>query len=244
MSTWSDSGRARGTVLRGGDAATARSARMDSELRTTAFAPSRGVDARLTDPVLQDVVERARRAAEEQGRASGHAAGYAAGFTAAERDAEHAAARSERERAAREQARVAQVAHAVDLLAAAAEEFTRKEQVAVADIEDAVVELALGIAREVLGRELAVSADPGAEALSRALALLPEGAPATVRLHPADAASLIGLDDLARGRGVVLVADPAVERGGCLAEAAGRSVDTRVGPALERVAAALRGGRS
>ena len=44
----------------------------------------------------------------------------------------------------------------------------------------------------------------------------------------------------AQGRQLVVVADPAVEPGGCVAEAAGRQVDAQVGPALARVAAVLR----
>ena len=54
MSTWSDAP-VRSTVLRGGAAALARPARMDSELRSTPYASSPVVDARLTDPHLADV---------------------------------------------------------------------------------------------------------------------------------------------------------------------------------------------
>jgi flagellar assembly protein FliH len=220
MSTWSEAPLARGTrgtVLRGGEAANARSARMDSELRTTAFAPSHGVDARLTDPHLQGVVERARRAAEDSGRAAGHAQGYAAGLAAA-------------------------AAEAAAVLASAADAFRSQEQLVLADVEDVVADLALSIARAVLARELAVMTDPGGEAIARALALAPDGSAVTVRLHPQDVAVLGELGELAPGRELVLIADPDVEAGGCVAEAAGRHVDAQVGPALERVAAVLRGG--
>ena len=240
MSSWSEAP-ARGTVLRGGEASTARSARMDAELRTTAFAPTHGVDARLTDPHLQGVVEQARRVAEAAGRAHGHAEGYAAGLATAAAEAEVRAAQVTRAQAAAQAERDAQLEHAVTLLAAAADEFRAKEQLSLADLEDVVVDLALSIARAVLARELAVTANPGAQALARALALAPDDCPVTVRLHPQDAAVLGDLSEVAPGRELVLVADPAVEPGGCIAEAAGRHVDAQLGTALERVSAVLRG---
>ncbi len=239
MSTWSD-GLVRGTVLRGGDADTARPARMDAELRSTAFAPQGGVDARLTDPMLVDVVERARRAAVEAGRATGHAEGYAAGRAAAAADAARTAAATERTRLAEEQHRSARVDEAVRVLLGAADAFRRSEQLVLADVEDVVADLAVSIARAVVGRELALSADRGAEAIARALALAPDGCPATVRLHPDDVADLGSLGAVTAGREVVLVADPSVEPGGCVVESAGRHIDAQVGPALERVAAVLR----
>ncbi len=239
MSTWSDSG-SRGFVLKGGDAAVARSARMDAELRTSAFAPSTGVDARLTDPHLQSVVDRARRAAAATGRAEGYAEGYTAGLAAAAEVAESTAAQVRADAEAGERQRDAHLARAVELLLTAAAAFRSCEQVAVADIEDTVVELALSIARSVLARELATSADPGADAIARALALAPDDGPVTVRLHPDDVRALGDLPQAAQGRELVVVADPAVEPGGCVAEAAGRQVDAQVGPALARVAAVLR----
>ena len=239
MSTWSD-GLARGSVLKGGDALLVRSARMDTELRTSAFAPSTGVDARLTDPHLQDVVEPARRAAVESGRAQGHSEGYAAGLAAAAEQARRTAAHLRDELAAAERQRDARLEYAVEVLLTAARACSAREQVALAEIEDTVAELALTIARTVLGRELATSIDPGADAIARALGLAPDGCPVTVRLHPDDVAVLGERPGAAAGRELVVVADPAVERGGCIAEAAGRTVDAQVGPALARVAAVLR----
>jgi flagellar assembly protein FliH len=213
---------------------------MDSELRTSAYAPASGVDARLTDPHLQDVVDRARVAAVAAGRAEGHAQGYAAGLATAAAQAERTAAQVQAESQAAERQRDAHLARAVELLLTAAQAFRTREQVGLAEIEDTVVELALSIARTVLGRELAASADPGAEAIARALALVPDDCPVTVRMHPDDVLALGDLSRTAPGRELVVVADPAVEPRGCVAEAAGRQVDTQVGPALDRVAAVLR----
>ena len=239
MSTWSD-GLTRGSVLKGGEAALARSARMDAELRTSAYAPATAVDARLTDPHLQSVVDRARAAAQEAGWTEGHAEGYAAGLAAAADVARRTAEDVRAESEAAERQRDAHLSRAVELLLTAAGAFRSAEQVAVAEVEDTVVELALSVARAVLGRELAASTDPGADALARALALAPQDCPVTVRLHPDDVRTLGALSCLAPGRELVVVADPAVERGGCVAEAAGRSIDAQVGPALARVAAVPR----
>jgi len=188
MSTWSDTP-VRGSVLRGGAAVAARPARIDSDLRTSAFASAHVIDARLTDPHLQSLVDDAMSAA-------------------------------------------------LAVLADATSAFERRQSLALDEVEAAVVELALGVARAVLDRELAVSVDPGAEALARALALAPGAAPAVARLHPDDLAALQQTD--ASGREVTLVADPAVERGGCVVDSGGRRVDAQLGSALERVAAVLR----
>ncbi|MEX2290991.1 MAG: FliH/SctL family protein [Mycobacteriales bacterium] len=245
MSTWSETpvhGTAqRGTVLRGSDAHGVRPARMDADLRTSPFAPIHTVDARLTDPHLQDVVATARQQAVEQGHAEGHRAGYAAGLAVATAEA-HVAAEHAAQQAADAQARQqAQLVEAVALLAGAAEAFRQREAVSLAEIEHQVVDLALDVARAVLDRELSISENPGRDALVRALVLAPEDCAATAKLHPDDAAVLGEVNSLAAGRRVVVVADRSIERGGCVVEAAGRQVDAQIGPALARVAAVLRG---
>jgi flagellar assembly protein FliH len=229
----------RGTVLRGDDTLAVRPARMDSELRTTAFAPTHAVDARLTDPHLERVVATARRAAEEQGRANGHAAGYAAGLAAAATEAAAAEQVRAAELAAAEAGREQRLSAALDVLEQAADACRRHEAVAVAEVEDVVTALALDVAGAVLARELAVATDPGRDALARALTLAPEDGRLTARLHPDDVAALADVTDLAAGRPLTVVADPAVERGGCVVEGSGATVDAQTGPALARVAAAL-----
>jgi flagellar assembly protein FliH len=214
---------------------------MDAELRTSPFAPSYAVDARLTDPHLQQVVAAARQEAVEQGHAEGYRAGHAAGTAVAVAEAHVKAQQTAQTITDAQARREAQVRGAVEILAVAADAFRQREAVTVAEIEDVVAALALDVARAVLDREIALSADPGREAIARALTLAPDNCPATVRLHPDDAAGLGALDGLAAGRALVVVADPAVERGGCIADAAGRQVDAQVGPALARVAAALQG---
>ncbi len=68
---------------------------------------------------------------------------------------------------------------------------------------------------------------------------MPRGAAVVVRLNPDDAALLAGsADDLAAlspTATLELVADPAVERGGCLADVGDRTVDAQLSSALARV---------
>ena len=239
MSTWSEAP-VRSSVLRGGAANGARAARLDSDLRTTAFASAHVVDARLTDPHLEAVVAQAVETATAAGRAAGWAEGYAAGQAQAASEAVLAAQERATREAAAEAAREARAAAAADLMGQVTQALRAQEAVAVAEVEDVVVELALRIARSVLDRELAVSADPGGEALARALALAPDGAPVVARLHPLDAEALSDEHRVCPGRTLEVVPDPAVEPGGCVLETAGRRIDAQVGPALERVAAVLR----
>lgn len=239
MSTWTDAP-VRSRVLRGGVATAARSARLDSDLRSTPFAAGHVVDARLTDPHLQQVVAEATHAAVEQGRAEGHAAGYAEGLAVAAAEAAEDARRRQDEAQAAAAAQQVQAAAALELLSAVTAALQAREAVAVAEVEGTVADLALELARAVLQRELAVAVDPGRDALARALRLAPEGSPVTARMHPRDLQSLQEVGDVTAGHDLQLVADPAVEPGGCVVDTAGRRIDAQLGPALERVAAVLR----
>jgi flagellar assembly protein FliH len=61
---------------------------------------------------------------------------------------------------------------------------------------------------------------------------------AVARLHPSDAAVLAEAE-----AGVTIIADPAVEPGGCILEVGESRIDAQLGPALDRVRAALLGDR-
>jgi flagellar assembly protein FliH len=242
MSTWSEGlavGTGCATVLRGDAARIARPARIDSELRSTPFAAGHVVDARLTDPHLQSVVERARRAAAEDGHAVGFADGYAAGVAAAASEAAERAEQAERQRRAAAAAAASEVDAALDLLSTVARALAQQDRLAVEQVEDVISDVALRVARAVQDRELELSADPGAEAIARALAL----APTTARPWSGCTPGRRG-DPRPRQPGrrpsVALVADPDVARGGCVVEGAGRRIDAQIETALSRVAAVLR----
>jgi flagellar assembly protein FliH len=168
---------------------------------------------------VRAAVGRAAAEATRRGFRDGHDAGYKAGHR-------------EGARAGREETRAATAA-----LHAAARDVHQR---AAADLDEAartIAAAALELAESIVGRHLETAADPGAEALARALALAPSG-PLTARLHPDDIAILdtsLLPDD---GR-VALVADSAVERGGCVVEGGATVIDAQIGPALARARQAL-----
>lgn len=185
-------------------------------MTTAVMDPSRIEDA------MRDGYATGHAAGVEDGYAEGFAAGQAAGRAALDAD----------------RARVTSV------LAALEGELHRLDEAAAttrAHYESAAVDAALTIAAAVLDRELSAAADPGRDALVRALAAAPNSAAtATVRLHPDDVARLGDLEGIAPGTAVTVVADPAVDPGGCMLLVGETTVDATIATALERVAEVLR----
>jgi flagellar assembly protein FliH len=194
---------------------------------------------RHTSPLEAEIAEPARRvdpavaaAEERRGYDDGYRAGMAEGLAAG-----RAAMATESAIA------VARLEAAVVALAEAAADLRRRQALELAGLEDALARAAVDLATAIIGRELEVSASPGADALARALALVPAGCTALARLHPADAESL-GDAPAAEAPGVLtLIADPAVEPGGCILEVGDSRIDAQLSPALDRVRAALLGDR-
>ena len=118
---------------------------------------------------------------------------------------------------------------------AGAEEAERRVR---AEVQVAAPKLAFALVEAILCRELALAANPGQEAVARALALDDGIQPAIVRLNPAD---IEALDQMDLGRVVHLVADPAVERGGALVEIGRTTLDGQLGSAVARVRQILLG---
>ena len=157
----------------------------------------------------------------------GYDDGYAEGLAAAAADA--AGIREEEVR------RATAALSALSGAVAAAEEAERTMR---AEIQAAAPKLAFALVEALLGRELALAANPGREAVARVLALDEGMQPATVRMNPADIAAF-GEGDL--GRVVSVVADPAVEPGGAVVEIGRATLDAQLGPAVERVREILLG---
>ena len=162
-------------------------------------------------------------AAVRRGYDDGHAEGLAA--------AAAIAADRRNEEAQRAAGALAALGRAV----AAAEEAERTMR---AEIQAAAPKLAFALVEALLGRELALAANPGLEAVVRVLALDEGMQPATVRMNPADVAAF---DDGEIGRVVNVVADPAVEPGGAMVEIGRAVLDGQLGPAVERVREILLG---
>jgi flagellar assembly protein FliH len=157
----------------------------------------------------------------------GYDEGYAEGLARAAAD--EAARQSE------EAQKTAGALAALTRAVAAAEEAERR---VLAEVQVAAPKLAFAIVEAILGRELALAANPGQEAVARVLALDEGMQPATVRLNPAD---IEALDQMGLGREVQVVADPAVERGGALVEIGRATLDGQLGSAMERVRLILLG---
>jgi flagellar assembly protein FliH len=64
-----------------------------------------------------------------------------------------------------------------------------------------------------------------------------------VRVHPDDVVAIGDVEALAPSRSIVLLADPSVDRGGCVVDAGPCEIVAMIGAALERVREVLVDGR-
>jgi flagellar assembly protein FliH len=160
-----------------------------------------------------------RLAAVRQGYADGYADGLARVAAQADAAAVEAARRAE---------------SALSGLSRAITSAQDRDLVLRAEMQVAASTLAFALLEALLGRETAVAANPGCEAVIRALALDEGREPARVRLNPVDLATL-GAHDLALGRVATFEPDVEVEPGGALVEIGHAVLDGQLGPALERV---------
>jgi len=168
---------------------------------------------------VRAAVARAAAEATRRGFRDGHDAGYRAGHR-------------EGVRAARDETRAV-----VAALHATARDIQQRAATDLAEATRTIAAAALELAEAIIGRHIEAAADPGADALARALALAPN-IPLTARLHPEDAA-LLDTSLLPEDGRVVVVPDPAIERGGCVVEGGATTIDAQVGPALARARQAL-----
>lgn len=168
---------------------------------------------------IRQAVAKAAAEATQRGFRDGHDAGYEAGHR-------------EGVRAAR-----AETQAAVAALEAVARDLERRAATDLDSAADTIAAAALELAEMIIGRHVEAAADPGADALARALSLAPPGR-LTVRMHPDDSALLDTSALPADGR-VTIVADPAIGRGGCIAEGGATTIDAQLVPAIARAREAL-----
>jgi len=188
-----------------------------------AFSP---LDSELPGAAVE--VDAATAAAEERrGYDEGYRAGMAEGLAA-----------GRAAMAAESAAHLARLEALIRSLEEAAADLHRRQALELAGLEDALARAAVDLASAIIGRELQVAASPGADALARAMGLVPAGATAQARLHPADAALVSETPN-----GVTILPDPAVEPGGCILEVGDSRIDAQLSSALDRVRAALLGDR-
>ncbi|MGB3412741.1 MAG: FliH/SctL family protein [Microthrixaceae bacterium] len=115
----------------------------------------------------------------------------------------------------------------------------------VADVASEATSLGLGVAEAVLDNELRTSANPGADAIARAVQLLPDSATSgsdrlRIHLNPKDVEGLGDVDTVGlAGRSVEIVADDEVASGSCKMELGAMRLDASVAAALARVRSVL-----
>ncbi len=178
---------------------------------------------RLVPEPLESVAEPLDRLRDEAFRV-----GYDEGRRRAAEEAAAAAARAAAEHEARISAGLSLLENAALLVRAQLSEEVDR-------LERAATRLAMGLTEEILQRELELAASPGADAIARALRLVPGDTPAVVRCNPAD----LELLSPVTARGLRLEPDPEIGRGGCQLDTGATLVDARIETALQRVRAVL-----
>lgn len=192
-------------------------ARREAEALVT---EARSQAARILTQAEEDAARMAERAAEE-----GRARGLAAGLDEGRRRGEEQALEANRACAAR----------LAELAQAAQEEQLRL----VTELEPQLVELALGIARKVIGAELATRPELLLDILARAIEQARGARRCYIRLHPDDVELVephlpqSALD--AGGSQWRLVGDPSLSPGDCLIETDFGVVDARISTQLEEL---------
>ena len=110
------------------------------------------------------------------------------------------------------------------------------------ETERQMVDLALALARRVVGRELTLAPDLVAAMAHVALQRLGENSPATIRLNPDDYSTVVSHRGAQwEGAHVSVVPDSAVARGGCLVESDFGVIDASAEAQLGELARALLG---
>ena len=127
-------------------------------------------------------------------------------------------------------------------LAATLEELSGLRDNMVRQTERELVQLSIAIARKVLHREVSIDPELTAALAHIALERLGGAAPATVRLHPDDYATVTsGQVAPLSGRQVEVLPDPGVARGGCVVESEFGSINASVDAQLDEIARAVLG---
>lgn len=165
-------------------------------------------------------------AALEAARKSGFEAGYEEGLaTAHDREAEARRALLERSAAS---------------LLQAAQAIGAMRKAILDEVLSDCVELVMGVLAEMLGQELALAESPARDAILRALELAPPDEELVVRVHPDNEFLSSEFQELlGEGRQLTFRSDPSIEATGAVVDVGACHIDAQIGPALERVRAAL-----
>jgi flagellar assembly protein FliH len=127
-------------------------------------------------------------------------------------------------------------------LAQTLDELSRLRTTMIRDAERQMVQLALTMARRLVQREISLDSEIVAAMAHVALDRLGDSAPATIRLHPDDYATVMAARGAEwAGTQVTVVPDAAVARGGCVVESAFGLIDASVSAQFAEIERALLG---
>lgn len=216
MSSLSSHSTPRGRVVRG------RDANVQHGVQRSAGRVTANGGLELDGPVAEHIQQEAHKA--------GFESGYADGLRAAERQV-----------MVQEVARAQEVETLRHCFGEAQQAFEQALGQALGDLEDALATASIMLAEAIIGRELAVAENPGKDAIVRALALAPHQFPVTARCHPDDVEQLGDPSTLFGNREMTVIADPAVNRGGCVLQVGRTEIDAQLETAVERARKALCG---
>jgi flagellar assembly protein FliH len=125
-------------------------------------------------------------------------------------------------------------------LSASVEELTRVRAEMIRHTERQMVQLALGVARRIVHREVSTDAAALTAMMHAALDRLSHASRVTIRLNPADHQSVTAALPGAL-TGMTLTADPRVPRGGCKVESEFGDIDAGVDAQIQEIARGLFG---
>jgi flagellar biosynthesis/type III secretory pathway protein FliH len=182
-------------------------------------------------PATREDVETRLRAAHAMAEEAGRADGYAAGLAAARVEIDALVAQH--------QAAIAEAATIASALSDAVRQVEQADRVSIGELERSIVETALELATEIVGREVLLDGAAMA-AIRTAAGFAPERHPMVVRVHPLDADAVrdeLFLLDLPIGSSVA--SDPTVGRGQCVLDIGQCRIDHQVAGALTRMRGAV-----
>lgn len=164
--------------------------------------------------------------------------GYDEGYAEGRRQAE-AELRAIADEQRRAYDRLVRAAAALDEAAA---QLARRDTIALADIEDDVVGMAVALATEIIGRELTVAEHPVIDAMARASKLVPDRGVPVVRVAIDDveaARTVVDDETTAWSSAVEIVGDESLSPGDCIVDVGSCRVDAGIEAALTRMRAVL-----
>lgn len=121
-----------------------------------------------------------------------------------------------------------------------ANQMGRARVAALEEQERDIVEVALTVARKILGREIRHDPDSIIPQVRRLLGLLPKKSLVTLRVHPEDLEILQPIHESLRGEiadgdHLTLEADESLERGGCVIEQGGLLLDASISQQFDTI---------